>query len=502
MNKRINTIFWMVILATIILLANCKGEEINPPPVSPQTPELQFMEPSSMVTHLGPFTLILNGRYFTSDMEIIFNGTAKSTTFIDDNHLSCQIEAEDLNSPSAVSGVNDVQEQTVEVYIKGPAPDNLQSNRLDFSILDSFQFNDPAQISNSIGRAVLPQIAVDQDNQIHVCWRDNENSYWVIYYTKSEDLGSTWTSPRTISNETENSFNPFIFSGKSGELYMIWDRQINGGASQIFFTRSENSGLTWSPPVNITHSDVHSWQARGAADENGDLLLVWAENKRNRNYEVYFSRSSDKGATWSPAVNIYPHVSRSVKPVIAAGQGQIIYAAWKNVVPEKGNIYTSRSLDGGQTWETPLNLSNAVEDECREPVIAIGTNGNPSIAWHQLVVGGGFDVMFTFSSDIGQYWNSAQEISGPSFYSSFPAIATDPFENVNMVWVGNGNDLYFIRSTDNGENWQQEYSIFGSPRSGSSLFPDLAVDSEGFVYIVWEDNINGSSQIFIASSQR
>lgn len=501
MNKHIIFFIWLTVLTAIFLSVNCKDGSIIDPPLTDPNPEVDSLDPGSMVSHLDGFTLTVNGNYFTDGMVIMFNGIAKDTTYVDANQLTCRIEAVDINSSTTLSGINQVPERTVEVYVVGPAPDNLQSNRVNFSILDSFRFSEPLNISNSSGRAVLPQIAIDDDDKIFACWRDNLNSFWVIYYTESTDYGATWLVPRRVSSEFRDSFNPYIFTGTSGKVYMVWDRQVDGGASQIFFSRSNNSGLMWSRAAAITNSDVHSWQARGIVDENGNLLVVWTEYKRNRNYEVYFSRSNDDGSTWSPPVSIYAHSSKSVEPVIATGQGQTVFVAWKNILPEKGNVFSSRSLDGGITWEPPINHSNTADDECREPVMATAKDGNPCIAWHQSIVGGGFDVMFTYSSGYGQSWSPASEISGPSFYSSFPALAPDRFGNVNAVWVGNGNDIYFIRSVDKGEKWLTEHSIFASQREGGSLFPDMAVDSNGFVYVVWEDNITGSSQIFFGSSR-
>jgi hypothetical protein len=502
----INGLFCMLLL---FFMVNCKpGQGVDPPdPPVTTNPELESLSPGSMVTHLNGFTLTANGSNFRDGAVIVFNGTEKTTAFISASQLSCQIEPGELEATSSLVGIthskavtNQVTERTVPVYVLNPAPGSGESNRLDFSILDSFRFNDPVNISNSSRRAVLPRIFTDDNDYIHVAWRENLNSFWVIHYTLSMDYGATWSTPLALSDTALHSFNPDMCIGASGHVYMVWDSIFNG-VSQVFFSRSTDNGVNWSPPVKITDTEYPAYQPKVAVDENGGLLLVWTEHKRRRNYEIYFSRSADEGASWSPRANIFPHSSQSVKQVMAAGADNTIFVAWKNVLPERGNIYSSRSLDGGGSWEPPLNHSNT-EDECREPDIAIGKNGRLGIAWHQSIIGGGFDVMFTHSPAGGLDWSPAKEISGPSFYSSFTAITIDDYGNIDAVWVGEGNDVYFIRSIDHGETWFEEHSIFESQRNGSSLYPEIAAGSDGFVYIVWEDDISGTAQVFFSSAKR
>src|SRR4029077_17498190 len=79
--------------------------------------------------------------------------------------------------------------------------------------------------------------------------------------------------------------------------------------SDVMFVRSTDNGLTFSPPhrVNddpINHSKWHWFGALSVAP-NGRLDSVWLDTRNaanNTDSQLFFSYSNDAGVTWSPNV--------------------------------------------------------------------------------------------------------------------------------------------------------------------------------------------------------
>lgn len=506
MNKNNIAAFWILCLSLFFLLTGCNpDQEVTPP--APQPPYLDSLIPNEMVTNLNAFTLTVNGGNFKEGAVIVFNGVEKTTAFISGTQLSCQIDPEELSVGSDQAGVsqspsNPSDDPSLPVYVRNYSTEDMkpdESDPMGFTILESFRFHEPVNISNSGNRAVLPEIAIDSHDYFHVVWRDNSTGSWVITYTRSTDYGSNWSTPQILSTETGDSYNPEIMVGDEGNVFTVWDSEITG-TRQLYFSRSADSGETWSAPVIITDSDYMAYGAAGTANISGNLFLAWVEYSRGKKYEIFFSRSTDYGESWAPKMNISDNASQSVLPTIAVGKSPAVYIAWKSYNPHRGDIYFSDSLLGGKYDWSPFRKMSFDLSESTVPVMSVGKDEKLYLSWFNLVLGGGEEVRFTSSTTYGEIWSQAETIAPPSSYSSEPAIAADDLGNVNLVF-DSSKVIHFTRSIDSGKTWLERYRVIPASWPGWTVFPDIALDRDGFVYLVWEDDSTGKSQVFFCSSK-
>ncbi len=102
-----------------------------------------------------------------------------------------------------------------------------------------------------------------------------------------------------------------------GNLYLL--ASINPGSPggddplDVMFSRSTDRGLTWSDPVRINDDppEVYSWQWFGTMSvaPNGRIDVIWNDTRNDRfgyDSELYYSSSIDAGMTWSPNVALSP----------------------------------------------------------------------------------------------------------------------------------------------------------------------------------------------------
>jgi hypothetical protein len=70
-----------------------------------------------------------------------------------------------------------------------------------------------------------------------------------------------------------------------------------------------------------------------------------------------FTKSTDRGKTWSAPVRVYGNVSWTDKPEIATSpSGKDVYVSWNG--PQGGDLYVGQSHDYGATW-TQQHLSDS-----------------------------------------------------------------------------------------------------------------------------------------------
>jgi hypothetical protein len=92
-----------------------------------------------------------------------------------------------------------------------------------------------------------------------------------------------------------------------GNIYIAYTDDPNGD-TDIFLTRSRNQGDTWTTPIRVNDDEIgngadqfHPWLV---CDENGILHLIFYDRRndvpQNLLMDLYYTYSNDGGLTWSP----------------------------------------------------------------------------------------------------------------------------------------------------------------------------------------------------------
>ncbi len=80
-------------------------------------------------------------------------------------------------------------------------------------------------------------------------WRGRDAD---IHFTRSEDGGRTWVDVVSLRpDSSRNTGGRQILAGVNGHVYALWGSGLRTGNNEAFFTRSEDRGVTWTAPVSI-----------------------------------------------------------------------------------------------------------------------------------------------------------------------------------------------------------------------------------------------------------
>jgi len=88
-------------------------------------------------------------------------------------------------------------------------------------------------------------------------------------------------------------------------VHYVYAGGRTGDAGDIYYTRSVDNGSTWSTPIKL-NSDGGSqtqWQPSMSVTAGGDIHVYWYDRRNStdgQNYEIYGRRSADNGATFLP----------------------------------------------------------------------------------------------------------------------------------------------------------------------------------------------------------
>ena len=227
----------------------------------------------------------------------------------------------------------------------------------------------------SSGYSYYPNIAADSSNNIHLVWYDNTVGNYEIYYKKSTNGGITWTTKR-LTWSPGSSKHPAITPDSSGNIYVVWHDETPGN-NEIYYKKSTNGGTTWTTK-RLTWSPEASLDADISTDSIGNIHVVW-QDLTPGNYELYYKQSTDGGASWT-SKRLNWNTGFSYNPSFDVDSNDYIHIIWFDTTPIFREIYHKRSIDHGASWST--KQLTFTEGDSQFPEIASDSNSNIHVVWH------------------------------------------------------------------------------------------------------------------------
>lgn len=186
---------------------------------------------------------------------------------------------------------------------------------------------------SSLHCGATPSLRFDESGRL---WAAFEQA-GTVYVTTSDDLGETFRPAVPVNGEPErietNGENrPKIGLGPDGQIYLSWTMKVEGRfKGDIRFSRSLDGGLSFEPPRTINDDGLligHRFDSLHV-DPAGHVYLVWID-KRDleaarsrgeafRGASVYYTVSTDGGASFAPNRRVAEHACECCRIAIADG---------------------------------------------------------------------------------------------------------------------------------------------------------------------------------------
>jgi hypothetical protein len=297
---------------------------------------------------------------------------------------------------------------------------------------------------------------------------------------------AAWGKNHRVGNGTGKGYDIWLASDPAGVLYAVQSQgeilvSHNPPATemQTWVWSSTDRGRTWSAPVSI-HPETTLSLASIAVGSDRAVNIAWMGNLNgNTDRDIFFTRSTDGGKTWSPNLDIIPADSREpnqVNPVLVidprSGQGNNFYVAMRTYNAGQEHVFAIHSHDSGNSWSALAEIPYP-DPSVGEILKVDSMNLKMEVSGTLYLL---FDetttvdtrLFFTRSYDGGATWETAKPItplpdstdpnSGYPGVVRYPSMAlTDPGTLYVAFAVENGKtqklQLMFERSVDGGQNW-------------------------------------------------
>jgi hypothetical protein len=313
-----------------------------------------------------------------------------------------------------------------------------------------------------------------------------------VVFRRSPDAGATWVEERTINAET-HSFLPAIAADRAGGVYVVWTDERRRGL-EVFFNRSLDRGATWSPEeVRLDDSERGAAVSVAIASDGAErLVAVWEDRGRGRR-RVRAAASADRGATWSEPVAVSDPTARyspgAPRVIFAGGRFIVVWtAAATNVAAQ---VWSDASLDGGLTWGEDV-LLHEVEKGVPSAVDVASDGTRARAVFHAGPAGGPWHILYVATGEDG-VWELPE--SGPAQVSrgegrfSNARLAADAGGRLAAVYEDNLKRVLLAHSRDGGATWDPESALLDEIAEGqgkaSVRYPQVAM-ADGVAYVMWE----------------
>lgn len=334
--------------------------------------------------------------------------------------------------------------------------------------------------------------------------------------TRSDDMGATWTDPVTVVAEGDLAHGVLgvrIAAGPAGTAAIAMRGNLG---NDPFVSATADGGATWTSPVRIDAGIAAGASFLPAVDvaiDNGSRIHAVFAQDRGANPRVFYSKSTDGGATFSPEVQVpLPSAGYSANPDLAvANDGNLLLTLWD--YSDVDRVYVLRSTDQGGSFTTALSRLAANTGQILRPNLAV--DAATATAFVHYVDGNG-TLQLERTLNSGATWGSLLALVTSTAVGYFDEFGAEP--NVFMrrttgttwviAWTDRRSDTYarlqtdvYARATTNdggtfGAGGRVDSGTVGSAASRLTGMTAHSANNVFFAYSDGRDETNRSDNVY------
>lgn len=260
-----------------------------------------------------------------------------------------------------------------------------------------------------------------------------------IFIAESTDGGDTFDETALVHrNEDGLDDKPWAaVDPANGDLFVTWT-MFGGSPGGIVFTKSTDGDLDFTEPKRLCQSSCGQGSQIVVAPD-GTLHVVWASISSG---ELWYTRSEDRGESWTQPERIatYDGLSWYGEAPFRTPTAPIL-AVDRSGGPTHGNLYVAvqaeddgadayvlASRDGGDTWTDLVKANGLTRGDQFFPTVSAGPHGHVHVMWMDYTDDGVQHRMAT-STDAGESFQDGEWLTSTAgaahdFMGDYQGIVT------------------------------------------------------------------------------
>ncbi len=286
---------------------------------------------------------------------------------------------------------------------------------------------------------------------------NSEDAAWneiQIYYAVSTDGGGNFSEPAVICDTLDGEKRgPKVAIAPDNTISIVWTDQRNG-ADDVYFSNSTDLGASFSADLRIDGTAKIENHPQIDVEDDGTAHVVWMKQKNSgegAKHNIQYANSTDNFAGSRP-VSPTPFITNSSQSpdITVVPDGSNIFVTWVDDRDSPGTfrVFLTNSSDGGITWDSYTTVSDEISNQKYSPAIATDKYGQISVVWEDYR---DYGTSVYFSDNVVSDLTAPEIISvapldgstNVSIFSAFKIIFSEPMDK-NAVW----NAFTFTDGTD------------------------------------------------------
>lgn len=401
--------------------------------------------------------------------------------------------------------------------------------------------------------------SMDAGQQIYAAWDNPARER--IYFTRSLDGGKTWDAPLEVDKPSEGATaggpTDVIISASGNNVFLLWQSDHTGTSCSQFYQNSTDGGATWqerqrkpedfldcpdssdlmeidetssllfstiqdqvylqawdgskwSDPqlqgilTNFTDSDTNRLVSFSCQQPvllpGGNLLVVGCD--KGDGQDIWWMKRQlvdvadwfPKEAVWNPMVNIATGKVDYQTPILIAENSDRVHAFWTQAAetaPDGPGTAVYYARWEGRQWSQPVSVLSSPIGKTEQPAVAIDPSGHIYIVWS-----GGqsgeiyFSTVSSSQAVLASAWSKPKQLPAPQTAGSQPDIHVDSQGRLYVVYaipLNEGRGIYLITSNDRGTSWTDPIRVFDGVVAGWAMVdrPRLGLTGSSGLHLIW-----------------
>ena len=368
-------------------------------------------------------------------------------------------------------------------------------------------------------RAVVgPSIRLDEQGHIALAWVEEDKDTRTVFYSRTEKPEGPIGASVTVNQPTEMPYmrqEAPALAIIGDEVFLTWalthpkvtaDKPFS---NELRLSRSTDGGKTFLPSILVNDDEQvigHSFDSIHVAAD-GVVHMAWIDGREGKKESgTFVTRSTDHGRTVAKNLKVDENTCVCCRTSLTTGPDRTLYVAWRKILPgDLRETVVARSTDGGQTFTAPVIVGQDrwVFPGCPHRPASIGTDrlGRLYVVWYTEGVDEAPAVFLAYSDDRGDTFSPKQKLNlSKGTFPDHPQMAVDPEGRLVIVWEEQSpvrREVVMSVSLDRGQTFSAPQKL--NEKKGQT--PALSMNSKGLAAVAWMEHAMPNHRMVVQTLQ-